>query len=110
MVPETCQSKRLRIGDEQPQHPFSRGAWPDLRLFLGAKPDGDELGQRRLVVVEHSERTVASAGHRTCLLNDVTQERGQFEVLFDEQDGIENPAEPGRVFNRVVGHDKRLRC
>lgn len=109
MVPEACESEMLRSGDKQPQHSFSRWARADPRFFLGINPHGDELGQRRLVVVEHSKCTVTSAGHRTRLLDDVPQECGEFDVFFDEQDRIENSAEPGRVLNRVIRHCRRLR-
>ena len=64
MVPETCDSKRLRIGNEQTQHPYTFRAVPMAR-FLAAKADGDELGQRNGPRSGHpSPRSVRQSSNR----------------------------------------------
>lgn len=104
MVPEACESEMLRSGDKQPQHSFSRWARADPRFFLGINPHGDELGQRRLVVVEHSECTVTGTGHRCGLFDNMAQKGRELEIPLDKYDGLEDPAELGGILNGMVWH------
>jgi hypothetical protein len=95
---------RVRVGYEEPEHPFSRRASSDPLLFVWFETDGDELGEGRSGVIEHTECGVASPRHETSLVDDVAQQRRQLEIPLNQEGGFEQPAELGGILDRVIGH------
>jgi hypothetical protein len=52
-----------------------------------------------MVLVEDTECTVTSTGHRTSFIDNMAQQDREVEVALNEQHGVEYPAERGRIFN-----------
>ena len=104
MTADLGDAQRPRVGDEQAEDAPARRAGPDPGLLLGGEPDGDEVRQGLLLLVEHPQRAVARAGHGARLLDDVAQDLGQLEVGLDQQRRLEHPAELGRILDRAEWH------
>ena len=73
MFPQLCQSKGMGVRNQEPEYAAPRWAGPDPVLLLWFDADGDELGQRCPVLVEHAERAVAGPRHRTGFVDYVSQ-------------------------------------
>ena len=108
MAADVRDAQLLRVCDQQSQDATARRAGTDVRLLLGGEPDRDELREGLLVLGQHAQCAVARAGHGTGLLDDVAQDLWQFEVGLDEQGGLEDPPELGRILNRTERHRRQL--
>src|ERR1700722_12947273 len=104
MRSQEADPQRPRVLDEHAQHALTGRAWTDPFLLIRVEPDGDELGERSTFIVEDPECAVPRVGHRPGLVDDVTQQRGQLEISFEEQRGFQHPSQLGRVLDRVVRH------
>ncbi len=87
-----------------PSTPFPVGRAPICATSSGSETNRDELGQSRTVLVEDTERTITSAGHRAGLIDDMAQEDREVEVALNEQHGVEYPTQRGGVLDRTVRH------
>ncbi len=104
MVADLGDAQDLGVGDEQPEDPATGRAGTDPGLFLRGQPDGDELRQGLLLLVEDPERPVARPRHGARLLDDMPQDVGQFEVRLDQERRLEDPAELGRILDPAEWH------
>ena len=99
-----AQPKRAGIIDQHAQHPSPRRPSADLLLLYRLEPDGHELGQCRVVLVQDSERTVAGRRHRTCFFDEVSQEDLELEIAFEEQGRLEHPPKLDGILDRPKWH------
>jgi hypothetical protein len=91
---------------------FSRLVWllarstagTDLLLFLWRQPHRDELGERRAILVEDPERTVAGVGHRQRLVDDVAKQDREIQVGLHQERCLKDSSQLGWILDGTVRH------
>ncbi len=109
MVSEPGEAERLRVVDEQPEHPEARRQRPDPALRLDVETHDDELSERRPLLVEHAQRAVARRGDRAGLVDDAMEQGGEVEVGLEEERRLEHPPELDGILDPPVCRDAALR-
>jgi hypothetical protein len=101
---EIGQAEGLGVRDEQAKHTPPGGTDPYSGFLVWVQSNSDEFRQSGPVIIEHAERTEASPGHGTGLLDHMAEEYRQLEVLLNEQGRLEDPPELAWILNGVIRH------
>lgn len=93
---DVLDAQRLRILDQQPQHPAAvrEGHAGQSGALLLAQAGGDELLQVLTGLVEHAQGAVAGADQIHRGGDDAPQHGGQVQLAADGEDGVEQPLQP----------------
>ncbi len=106
MGTQLVQSKRHRIGDQEPEDASTPWAGSDCRLFPRAQPGGEELLETGPALVEHSEGPVVGVDQRPGLCDQMAQKHGELDVGLHHEHGVHEPTQLLGVAHPVVRHGR----
>lgn len=92
------------VVDEVPEEPapVGKGDTRQVRYFLLAQSDGDELLQLLAVVAQHSERSVPGIDQAHRGSDDAAQDDGQFQFAAHRHDGLQKVLEAALGAGKVA--------
>ena len=93
MPAEVREPQRLRVGDEDPEDAVAAGHRADRRALVVVQADGQELGELRMLFVQHPERPVAGVDQVGRGFDDALQHRGQIQLGADREHRVEQPTQ-----------------